>query len=234
MKISEIIKEATLTELTVDPGISAALVKKGYRVVSSGMDQLVFLEPGSKMILKIFGTNKVAKSGTLSYPQKSFVAFAQYCEANPDNQFLPYFSGWETFEFKGQTYLQIRTERLFESASVRNIMYALEQIVGKISDDPSLSAGEVLWKMDRDRVDYLGYADDEDNPHGPPGIEPVMLMMGGEQGFELFVKTCSDLARIAKQQGFYLDLHADNFMLGSDGHIVINDPFFSGWSKREI
>lgn len=62
----------------------------------------------------------------------------------------------------------------------------------------------------------------------------TVMQLGGEQEFELFVKTCSDLARIAKQQGFYLDLHADNFMLGSDGHIVINDPFFSGWSKREI
>lgn len=233
MKISEIIKEATLTELTVDPGITAALVKKGYREVGKGADQLVFLEPGSKMILKIFGTNKVAKPGTLSYPQKSFVAFAQYCEANPDNQFLPYFSGWETFEFKGQSYLQIRTERLFEDESIKNIMYALEQIVEKIKDDPTSPAGEILWKMDRSRVDYLGYAGDDDNPYGPPGIEPVMLMMGGEQEFELFVKTCADLALIAKQQGFYLDLHQGNFMLGSDGHLVINDPFFSGWSKRE-
>lgn len=231
MKISEIIKEATLTELTVDPGISAALVKKGYRVVSSGMDQLVFLEPGSKMILKIFGTNKVAKSGTLSYPQKSFVAFAQYCEANPDNQFLPYFSGWETFEFKGQTYLQIRTERLFPADYIRNAMHLLGQIADIMRNRPEMTPEKVLQRIDQDGLEYQTYGNEEQNP---AGIEPLILMIGGEEEFALFIKTLSDLSTIAKQQGFYLDLHADNFMLGSDGHIVINDPFFSGWSKREI
>ena len=234
MKISEIIKEATLTELTVDPGITAALAKKGYREVGKGTDQLVFAEPGTGMILKIFGTNKVARAGALSYPQKSFVAFADYCAANPDNQFLPYFSGWETFEFKGQNYLQIRTERLFEAKGAKNMMYAMEQMVDYIRQDPSLTPAEVLWKIDRNSLDIIGYADDEDNPAGPAGVEPVILMMGGLQEFEMFVKTCSDLSTIAAKNGFYLDLHKDNFMLGSDGHIVINDPFFSGWSKREI
>jgi hypothetical protein len=234
MKINEIIKEATLTELTVDPGIAAALYKKGYREVGKGMDQLVFSEPGTKMILKIFGTNKVAKPGKLSYPQKTFVAFAEYCAANPENQFLPYFSGWETFEFKGQGYLQIRTERLFPAEGVQNVMYALEQLVEIIKSNPGITPGEVLWKVDRSRLDYLGYADDETNYAGPTGIEPVMLMMGGEQEYEMFVNTCAELALIAKKNGFYLDLHKDNFMLGSDGHIVINDPFFSGWGKREI
>ena len=231
MKIKEIIAEATLNELKVDPGITAALLKKGYREVGHGMDQLVFLEPGSKMILKIFGTNKVATPGNLSYPQKSFIAFADYCAANPDNQFLPYFSGWETFEFAGQTYLQIRTERLFPGEYIRNVMHLLEQIVDIIKNRPGLEPGEVLWRIDRDGLDYVSGNDEEQDPSG---LEPLMLMMGGEAEFNQFVNTCSDLVRIAKKQGFYVDLHADNFMLGSDGHIVINDPFFSGWSKREI
>ena len=231
MKIREIVKEATLTELTVDPGITAALVKKGYQEVGSGQDQLVFLEPGSKMILKIFGTNKVATPGTLSYPQKSLVAFADYCEANPNNQFLPYFSGWETFEFKGQNYLQIRTERLFPADYIRNVMHLLGQIADIMRNRPEMTPEKVLQRIDRDGIEYQGYGNEEQDP---VGIEPLILMMGGEEEFALFIKTLSDLSTIAKQQGFYLDLHADNFMLGSDGHIVINDPFFSGWSKRDI
>ena len=49
----------------------------------------------------------------------------------------------------------------------------------------------------------------------------------GEDGFKLLWKTMKDLSKIADHKGYNLDLHSKNFMLGSDGHIVISDPFFA-------
>jgi predicted unusual protein kinase regulating ubiquinone biosynthesis (AarF/ABC1/UbiB family) len=50
----------------------------------------------------------------------------------------------------------------------------------------------------------------------------------GKDGLEKIWKTMVDLYKIANRSGFHLDLHPGNFMLGSDGHIVISDPFFAG------
>jgi hypothetical protein len=45
---------------------------------------------------------------------------------------------------------------------------------------------------------------------------------------KVFIITVAELARVGDQNGFGLDLHGNNFMLGSDGTIVINDPWVSG------
>jgi hypothetical protein len=49
----------------------------------------------------------------------------------------------------------------------------------------------------------------------------------------LLWKTIKELDKISSKGLFKMDLHGFNFMLGSDGHIIINDPFFSGWDRRE-
>jgi hypothetical protein len=41
------------------------------------------------------------------------------------------------------------------------------------------------------------------------------------------------LKKVARKIGLgNLDLHSGNFMLGSDGEIVISDPFFAGWNAE--
>jgi predicted unusual protein kinase regulating ubiquinone biosynthesis (AarF/ABC1/UbiB family) len=49
----------------------------------------------------------------------------------------------------------------------------------------------------------------------------------GEDGLATLWKTIESLFQIAKRSGYDLDLHPGNFMLGSDGHIVISDPFYA-------
>jgi hypothetical protein len=174
-----------LTELVVATGITDILKQKGYKRLGAGQDQLVFLEPGSKMVLKIFGTNESSSAGSdnLSFPQQTFVAFAKYCAANPNNEFLPYFSGWETFDFNGKRYLQIRCERMF-AGSKYHVFGVLEDIADSMDDGG-------------DPEEYLANLIDDGNWWGET-VGSVITM------------------------------------LGSDGHIVISDPFFSGWAKREI
>ena len=56
---------------------------------------------------------------------------------------------------------------------------------------------------------------------------PELMTHLGEDGFKLLWKTLRDLKKIADRKRYVLDLHFKNFMLGSDGHIVISDPFFT-------
>ena len=70
---------------------------------------------------------------------------------------------------------------------------------------------------------YGGNVDDKDSR-----LSEVVTLLGGKEELILFVKTIKDLAEIAKRKRYKLDLHRENFMLGSDGNIVINDPFFAG------
>lgn len=212
-----------LSELDVAPGIKQALKQKGYKELGHGQDQLVFLEPRSKMILKIFGTNNSnagsAGSNGLTFPQQTFKAFADYCAAHPDNEFLPYFSGWETFEFEGQRYLQIRCERLFPGQKYADFFPLLKDIADAAENSRN-NAKEVL-----DDLINSEYSDVVD-------VGSLLTLLGGEEGFYQLWDTIYQLGKIADREGFRVDLHDENFMLGSDGEIVISDPFFSGWDKR--
>lgn len=211
-----------LSELTVAPGIKQVLKQKGYKELGSGQDQLVYLEPKSDMILKIFGTNYStagsAGSKGLTFPQQTFKAFADYCTTRPDNNFLPQFSGWETFEFAGQRYLQIRCERLFPGNKFRSIFGLLEEI----SDS-----------AESNRNGAKAFLDDKMGDYDSADMAQLINMIGGEAEYYLLWQTLYELSVIARRGGFNMDLHDENFMLGSDGHIVISDPFFSGWGKRD-
>ena len=60
------------------------------------------------------------------------------------------------------------------------------------------------------------------------GRAQLMMLLGGEKQAMQLLKTIKQLSVIAKRKGYGFDLHSGNFMLGSDGHIVISDPFFTG------
>lgn len=215
-----------LTELSVAPGIKQVLLQKGYKELGHGQDQLVYLEPSSGLILKIFGTNKSkagsAGSNRLTFPQQTFKAFADYCAANPNNDFLPYFSGWETFEFNGKRYLQIRCERLFPGNKYSSIFSLLEEMSDRATDKNGADA-------------FLDFrmGDDYDFSTDAEEMGQLITMLGDKDEYYKLWNTLYELNMIAERGGFVLDLHEDNFMLGGDGHIVISDPFFSGWRKRE-
>jgi hypothetical protein len=210
-----------IIEAKMDSGIDAALRQKGYRKLGKGIDQNAYLEPGTGMIMKIFRSSRSGGSNQITPGQKTFKAFADYCLANPDNEFLPNFTGWETFNFNGYIYLQIRMERLFSLNP--NWGDFLESLAGMARVSNSADHKDVFI---RDTIDNDGRWDNTD------GAE--MLSMLGSDGFNQLWDTISDLSRIAEHGRFKLDLHAGNFMLGSDGHVVISDPFFIGWNHPDL
>lgn len=297
MKIHDIITERAY----IGNDVTRILKQKGYKKLGGGAEQMAFLEPGTGLVLKIFGTSgsnkdsgedkpnaagaqtydrqrwvygddsadplpsntndrdteiqrrkelaakekearrrilaakereerlknppKRPPAGTpleLSFPQKTFKAFADYCMKHPNNPFLPQFFGWHTFELNNHTYLQIRTERLFPFGKKNEIGYVLSDM----ADAAKRSDGrpDQLWTW---WEEYSSDSDNPDNNYQDDAIQELQLQLSKKE-MEMLWKTIYDLSEIASWGNFYLDLHDDNFMLGSDGHIVINDPFFSG------
>ena len=211
-----------LLEAYTDRSIEGILKKKGYKKLGSGVDQTAYLAPDG-MILKIFGTSRSSKNGSvqLTKAQKTFKAFADYCKAHPNNPFLPQFSDWNLFHYKDKPYLQIKMERLFPFTSgAEGINDLLENLAGYAEISNSSKAKERFINR---YSDSAGYYVDAFNK---------LIGLVGEDGFNQLWNTIYDLKQVAKKVGLgNLDLHQGNFMLGSDGQIVISDPFFAGWGS---
>ena len=203
MKIQDIISEGqqVLDEFsTMHSGIRKALETKGYQRLGKGVDQEAYLEPGGKTVLKIFGTQ--GNQNKLSADQKMFAKWADFCQRNSDNPFLPKFSGWETFEFKGKLYLQIRTEFLKPSGELG---YAIS-VLGRV--------------LDSGRSDY--YSLEKDFPSEYKRVSKAV----GEQNVPLLLNTLLELIhKTQKKKSYNWDLHAGNIMRRPNGTPVLNDPY---------
>lgn len=213
MRIHEFLNEAQMAS-----DIKRIMQSKGYKYIGHGQDQDAYFAPDGS-ILKIFGWDRDLGRSGFTKAQDSFIAFANYCRSHPNNQFLPDFSDWTPFEHKGKTYLQIKCERLFPlSGKWEDFGDELENFVDSYVDRYGAKVG-----VDK----YIQYAvGDEYNEPSDSGN--VLIMMLGEDGLAQFAKTIEDLGKIASKNRYRLDLHGGNFMFGSDGHVVINDPFFTG------
>lgn len=196
------------------------MAKKGYKLLGKGADQTAYLAPDG-MILKIFGTSSRSERGSLELTknQKTFKAFADYCRAHPNNPFLPQFSDWNMFQFNGKPYLQIKMERLFE---FRGGAAGIEDILERLAENAEIS------NSPKDKEHFLNTYSDTAGYYADAFNNLIGLI--GEDGFNKLWDTIYDLGRVAKKIGLgNLDLHSGNFMLGSDGEIVISDPFYAGY-----
>ena len=210
MRINDVVIENNqmLDEYSMfDPGIRKALEKKGYQALGSGVDQDAYLEPGGQTVLKIFGTQ--GKSGKLSPDQRMFVKWAEFCQRNSDNPFLPRYSGWEPFDYKGQTYLQIRTELLRSPKTPQEI-----QLVDAIA--------ELGDAFDSHEISFL---DLDKNKLSAPSYRIVKKAVG-EDNVPLLLNTLLELIHTTHTKKKYIwDLYGNNIMLRPNGQVVINDPY---------
>ena len=209
MKIKEILVEAQ-----INPKIREVLQSKGYKFLGSGQDQTVYLAPDGT-VLKIF--DYLRDSNYLIYgfskAQQSFINFANFCMSQPNNPFLPKFGGWATFTFEGQKYLQIKSERLFHFTYGDIISEELE-VLGEVIEQYGANLG---FKHLMKRYDENNKVDS--------AIGEMITLLGGEKNTKLFCKTIEQLVKIANSKDYAMDLHGGNFMLSSEGEIIINDPF---------
>jgi len=195
MRAQEIILKTKqeLNESYVDPDIAKILKKKGYRLLGQGGDVMAFLEPGTGLVLKIFGTDTDTKGFTKA--QQAFFTWVKYCMAHSTNPFLPQFSGYESFEFKGQTYLQIRQERLYNKNTDLTDYVAM-------------------------MVDFI-HGSLEDFISSPP---PDIVKQIGLKNMPLLYNTFKDIEALASKHGYASDING-NVMTRANGFPVIVDPW---------
>ncbi|MEY4334180.1 MAG: hypothetical protein RLZZ196_2923 [Bacteroidota bacterium] len=228
-------KEFLIEGSYVHPDIRKIMISKGYKFLGKGIDQSVYLAPDGT-ILKIFGTGILGKYGNptgkieLSEGHRGFELFVDYCKKHSNNPFLPQFSDWATFLFKGRTYLQIKMERLFP------ISYGMGEVLEEISIHARKNNSSGRKK------DFINYVLNPDREYGRiprlhKNAESFKILIGliGEDGFNLLWDTIYDLNKTLESYHLknrkyidqaVLDLHPGNFMLGSDGQPVIADPFY--------
>jgi hypothetical protein len=215
MKINQIVDE----ESHIDPGIIAALKKKGYIMPrgARGGDAAAFVEPGTGQILKIFGTSAGADVTTKNGRQRTnfgdsqmmSIYWAKYCAANSGNKFLPKFSGIESFHWGSAVYLQIRQERLYD----------LEKNWQRTIESMAMMAGrEIPFDTMDQKFTNNHYADTR------AAWKQIQKKMGNND-LRLFYQTMINISNIGEQNGWYYDLHGDNIMMRRDGTPVILDPW---------
>jgi hypothetical protein len=210
MKPHEILAEYSDT----DPEIIEYLQDKGYVSIGQGVDQTAFLEPGTGLVLKIFGTQDTARAPddknpnpTFSKDQMMFFRWAKYCNNHRSNPYLPKFSGFESFYWNGHVYIQMRQEHL------KSLGY-LGKLCKEMADDAiaEFSFEDMMDRLSAPVWGYKLYMDELLNLLGPKGVH-------------VFYKTIVRLNDIANQMGYELDLHGYNFMARADGTPVIVDPW---------
>lgn len=200
-------------EITMD--IEDHMTALGYKFLGGGVDQYAYLEPSTGKVLKIFGSSDEVNSGGMSEGHRMFRTFYKFCQARPNNPFLPKFDGWTQFKYDGRHYLQIRMERLQHLPERANHML----------DDFVQAASGYHDSFTR----YLAAHDDDNgNDYNHESIDDSlseMILLLGEDGCNLFFKTIRQLADIAQAKDYMLDLHPANFMNRNDGTPVIVDPW---------
>jgi len=186
----------------IDLGIQKALEKKGYKFLGKGEDQSAYIEPSTGYILKIFGTQG---GKDFSRDQKMFFRFAKFCMKNQDNPFLPRFYGYESFEFKGNTYLQIRTEQLFTNDKLQQAVYELGKFI----------------KLKNQR----GYVNPDSNAWFTSFKKDLLEIVKTPDRLTLLIQTLTELYLTGSKNKYRWDLHSNNIMVRKDGTPVINDPW---------
>jgi hypothetical protein len=242
MKSNEFLSES---QAGLPDDLQKILSEKGYRYINAGAEHTVWLGPDG-FVYKIMPprfikeeTAKKLQMGSkrpedvyVTKAQQCFIDWVEYCQNHPNNKFLPFFDDWKPYihEFVRDNkkyyyfYIQCRTERLFPLHDWKKLTWA----------DTDLITGEIDWGQALSEIAYdiaygmskQGFIKRLKNGAARQGTYQVVSHMGDQRTLTLFYDTITDLIRIATNKGYRLDLHSDNFMLGSDGHIVINDPFF--------
>jgi hypothetical protein len=210
MRALEILREWT----DIDDGIHKELKAKGYQFLGQGVDQAAFLEPGSGLVLKIFG----AEGGYGSEDHKMLFFWAKFCEKNSSNPYLPKFYGVKEFYYNGEKYLQFRQERLFKNPKFNERI--TQSLVQAVDYDDSFKE----WK--RQIEGYAGgnavFKD------GEPFYKKTASFFGDtEQTQQLkdFFKTVKTLYKICEKKGWNFDCHEGNIMMRQDTTPVITDPW---------
>jgi len=205
MKSNEILTEWSV----IDPAIKKEMVKKGYKFLGSGADQMAFLEPGTGHVLKIFGTQDhlEGQKTEFSDDHKMFLTWAKFCMQNSNNKFLPKFFGYDSFVYRNYNYLQIRQERLTSSGVLGKYLAEIAEWL-ESGTEKSIMNPKMNSKF--------------------PSLQRVVTLatplIGGEEELRAFLTTAKSLRKISDRKEWQWDLHHQNIMKRGSTPVIM-DPW---------
>jgi hypothetical protein len=218
MKLGQLLREFS----KIEDRIQKELESRGYKFLGQGVDQMAFLEPSTGLVLKIFGSQcrGDANNLKLSADQRMFKLYAEFCEQNKHNPYLPRFYGWDTFIYdtklnngriKPCLYLQIRTE-LLKNFDEQWTDFFEEMSSDMIWSNDFQSFNDRLRRSEYGRVNRQWYRNQTNDPQAKQRIENLY-------------RTMRALYEMGERRNWSWDLHGANIMQRGDGTPVITDPW---------
>jgi hypothetical protein len=147
-----------------------------------------------------------------------FIDWINYCNKNANNPHLPKFSGFESFQFGGQNYIQARMEPLQELSNDVGMLVAHV-------DDVVNNKKQNFQKQIKNISSYATFASAEEGDSAYYELKDTINYLGGKQAAMNLLKTVYQVKQFARKHQFTVDLHRGNYMARSNGTIVVNDPF---------
>lgn len=205
-----------------DPGIREHLKNRGYKFLGQGVDQMAFREPDTGQVLKIFGAG--------AQGQKMFKIWAGYCQDRPGNPFLPKFYDYESFQFRGKNYFQIKQEPLAENSAMalpvsRLALYI--DMMPRLVTDPDQVPVLMLDPEQRDRYfrPLLGARYLRSLNQALANLEYLP-----RRQLALLIATLCEIVARGKDFGWQNDLHVGNIMFRGKTPVIM-DPWVA-WPPR--
>lgn len=188
----------------IDLGIELELKRQGYKFLGAGVDQQAWLAKDGT-IIKIFGTH----GKTLSSSHQMFMQWKKFCDKwKSKTHLVPHHIDFTPFEYNGNTYLQIRMERLFKLTSA--IENYIEEFIGYVVSSKSKAE---FKRLATEHVDSSWRS------------TGVTASMGAIEDIDEFYDVIKELNNIANRNDWHFDLHGGNLMLDDQGYLVIIDPW---------
>ena len=205
-------------------GVSEYLSSKGYQYLGGGIDKQAYSEPKTGQVLIVFGYRKGFKD--FSPDQRMFIDWINYCNKNRNNPNLPKFSGFESFRFHGQNYIQARMEHLEEAPEqVGDLLGFLEDAID-LKNKKGVDFEKTVQKLSNKH--YYDEMQDEVIRYQK---RQIIQYLGGARAAANLLNTVKQVMLFGRKHGFDIDLHRGNYMQRDGRTIVVNDPFVI-WMHR--
>lgn len=193
---------------------------KGYKVLGKGIDKAAFMDDNHNVIVII---------GPIDLQNRKraelFLEWAKFCQKRKSNPYLPDIIDYTEFEAPfGSKFLQVKMEKMFPAR--KNLGPEVEHLL----DDLATFAHRAGNNLEKFKDQISNYAvmptwnGDDEKP-----VKATLKTLMHIPDFELFAVTLFDVIQTGKKLGYTIDLHDANYMLSSNGELVIVDPWFGGF-----
>lgn len=213
MRISE------LVDHRVD--ISPMMRSKGYRLLGSGADAMVWIKDSGPVIKLLIP--RVPHTDDANAADLAFLVFYEFCRDNKNNPFLPKFveiegSHYTDFKIGDNYYKQIAMEMLDQIPNNSTEEYMVWMLGDMVIRTNS-------WERAKEKMNqedtWLGY-----RTAWKKYVESIKNPDFEKYYHALFL-TMVRLFAVGNSAGLKWDLHTENAMM-RDRQIVIIDPFYGG------